>query len=89
MKISKGKLIHFDFYLAATEKDTKDDEIKTSISLTCIGQKGRDIYETFTFERGDEINLAVVLHKFSEYFNPRKNINVLRHKLFTCRQQER
>ena len=32
---------HYDFYLAATEKDTKGDKIKTSIFLKCIGQKGR------------------------------------------------
>ena len=43
---------HFDFYLAATEKDTKGDKIQTSTFLTCIGQKGRKIYETFTFEPG-------------------------------------
>ena len=36
-------LKHFDFYLAATEKDTKGDKVKTSIFLTCIGQKGRKI----------------------------------------------
>ena len=40
-------LKHFDFYLAATEKDTKGDKIKTSIFLTYISQKGREIYETF------------------------------------------
>ena len=34
-------LKHFDFYLAATEKDTKGDKVKTSIFLTCIGQKER------------------------------------------------
>ena len=69
---------HFDFYLAVTE-DTKGDRIKTSIFLTCIGQKGREIYETFTFET------APVLHKFSEYCNPKKNITILRHKFFIYR----
>ena len=81
-------LKHFDFYLAATEKDTKGDKIKTSIFLTCIGQKGREIYETFTFEPGDEMKLAPVLHKFSEYCNSKKNITILRHNFFTYRQQE-
>ena len=80
-------LKHFDLYLTATEKDTKGDKIKTSIFLTCIGQKGREIYETFTFEPGDEMKLAPVLHKVSEYCNPRKNITILRHKFFTYRQQ--
>ena len=59
-------LKHFDFYLAETEKDTKGDKIMTSIFLICIGQKGREIYDTFTFESGNEIKLAPVLHKFSE-----------------------
>ena len=66
-------LKHFDFYLAATEKDTKGDKMKTSIFLTCIGEKGREIYETFTFEPGNEMKLAPVLHKFSEYC---KNITI-------------
>ena len=81
-------LKHFDFYLAATEKDTKGDKVKTSIFLTCIGQKGREIYETFTFELGDEMKLAPVVHKFSEYCNPRKNITILRQKFLTYWQQE-
>ena len=46
-------LKHFNFYLAATEKDTKGDKTKTSIFLTCNGQKRREIYETFIFEPGD------------------------------------
>ena len=73
--------------MAATEKDTKGGEIKTSIFLTCIGQKGREIYETFTFEPGDEMKLAPVLHKFSECPNPRKNVTIHHHKCFTYRQQ--
>ena len=60
----KLSLKHFGFYLATTEKDTKGDKIKTSIFLTCIHQKGREICETFTFEAGDKIKLAPVLHKF-------------------------
>ena len=35
----KFQLEHFDFHLAATEEDTKGNKIKTSIFLTCIGQK--------------------------------------------------
>ena len=76
------------FYFAATEKDTKGDKVKTFIFLTCIGQKGRELYETFTFEPADEMKLAPVLHKFSEYCNPKENIAVLCHKFFTYRQQE-
>ena len=36
-----------DFYLVATEKDSKGDKVKLSILLTCIGEQGREIYNTF------------------------------------------
>ena len=39
---------HFNnFFLTATESYFKSDKVKTSILLTCIGSKGREIYETF------------------------------------------
>ena len=79
---------HFDFYLAAKEKGTKRDKIKTSIFPSCISQIGREIYETFTFEPSDERKLAPTLHKFLKYCHPRKNITILRHKFFTYKQQE-
>ena len=80
-------LKHYDIYLAATEKDAKGDKINTSIFLTCIGRKGREMYETtFTFEAGNEMKLVPVLHKFFEYC--KKNITILCHKFFTYRQQE-
>ena len=81
-------LKHFDFYLAATEKYTNGDKIKTSIFLTWIGQKGREIYDTFTFELRDEMKLAPVLHKFPKYCNTRKNITILCHKFFTYRMTD-
>ena len=82
-------LKQFRFYLTATEKDNKDDKIKTSMLLTCIGQKGREIYETFTFDSADdEMKLEPVLSKFSDYCNPRKNVTILRHKFFTYRHLE-
>ena len=54
-------LKHFEFYLTATKKDVKNDKVKTSVLMTCIGQKGREIYETFNFDNpGDEMRLACV-----------------------------
>ena len=79
----------FPFYLTATEKDNKDDMIKTPMLLTCICQKGREIYKTFTFDSADdEMKLEPVLNKFSQCCNPRKNVTILRHKFFTYRQLE-
>ena len=84
-----AKILTMLFYLTATEKDGKNGKVKTSDLLTCIGQKGRKIYETFNFDNpGVAMRLASVLEKFSEYFNPRKNITIFRHKFFTYRQHE-
>ena len=77
-------LKHFEFYLTATEKGRKNDTVKTSVLFTCIGQKSREIYETFNFDNpGEEMRLKSVLEKFSEYCNPRKNMTILRDKFFT------
>jgi hypothetical protein len=80
---------HFNFYLTATDSDSKSDKVKTSILLTCIGPKGREINETFTFsQETDKLKLKVVFEKFSAYCNPRKNITILRHQIFTHSQHE-
>ena len=52
--------------------------------------KGRELYETFTFDSADDkMKLEPVLNKFSEHYNPRKNVTILRHNtFFTYRQLE-
>ena len=74
-------------FLQATENDTKPGKVQTSILLTCIGAKGRDIYSTFTFEPdADKHVLGRVVEKFDTYCQPRKNLTFLRNRFFTCRQ---
>jgi hypothetical protein len=54
-----------------------------------MGPKGREIYETFTFsQETDKLKLKVVSEKLSTYYNPRKNITILRHQFFTYSQRE-
>ena len=87
---------HFAFYLVATEKQGKSDLIKTSILMSCIGEKGREIYDTFEFpakaedaeddDADPEMVLANVIKKFDEFCNPRKNTTILRHKFFCYKQ---
>ncbi|CAI9728265.1 Hypothetical predicted protein [Octopus vulgaris] len=79
----------FNLFLIATESDMKPDKVKTSMFLTCIGSKGRDIHSTLDFDSPDEeMNLQTVIEKFDAYCEPRKNITFLRHKFFTCGQAE-
>ena len=51
--------------------------------LTTIGEKARDVYDTFTFAtEGDDMKLDLVVAKFDEYFSPRKNLPDTRFKFF-------
>ena len=76
-----------NFYLAATEKDSEGNKVKSSILLHCIGHKGREIYNTFLVEpREHSMIFTKIIEKFDEYCIPRKSITFLRHKFFTHRQ---
>ena len=79
----------FDFCLVATESDAKSKKVKTSILLTCCGERGREIYETFEFAyEADSMKLKNVLDMFEAYCNPRCNTTINRHMFFTYRQAE-
>ena len=44
-----------EFCILATESEEKPEPVKSSILLTCIGSKGREIYNTFNFENDEDI----------------------------------
>ena len=78
-----------ELYLTATESEGKSDKVKTSILITCIGKKGTEIYNTFTFNKdGNKFKPKMVLEKFREYRNPRVNITFLGHRFFTYRHED-
>ena len=71
---------HFELVLAVTESDRKSNKACSSIFLTCIGSRRREIYNMFEFEgEDDRMDVASVLRKFEEFCIPRKNITMLRH----------
>ena len=75
--------------MCATESDQKPDKIKTSILLTCIGEQGREIYQTFEFATDtDKLKLQLVLAKFENYCKPKTNTTIIRHRFFTYKQSE-
>ena len=67
----------------------KSDKVKTSILLTCIGEGGREIYETFEFaSEADSIKQQNVVDMFEAYCNSSSNTTINRLKFFTSRQAE-
>ena len=79
----------FGFYPTATESTSKPDAVKTSRLLTAIGEKGREVYYTFTFtDETEAIEYSTVLQKFDVYMSPKKNITYMRYRFFSCKQLE-
>ena len=80
----------FGFHLTATEANSKPDAVKISRLLTALGEKGRQVYYTFTFTNNTEaMKYDAVLQKFDAYFAPEKNITYLRYRSFSCNQLQR
>ena len=75
----------FKFYMTATESNEKGEDVKTSMLLTTIGERAREIYYTFTFANEDDaMKLDPVVAKFDEYMKPKKNIPLLTPCYETC-----
>ena len=78
----------FTLFMTTTEHDGKSDEVKTSLLLHCIGEKTREVYNTFAFSSiEDSMKYNKVLENFEAYFEPRKNITYSRLKFSTYRQE--
>ena len=61
--------------MTATEYNGKSDEVKISLLLHCIGEKVREVYNTFVFSSTeDSMKYNRVLEHFEAYFGLRKDI---------------
>ena len=77
----------FGQFLRATEKANCDDGVKVALLLRTIGDRGNDIYDSFTYAAGESgQNYANVLAKFDSFCEPRTNTVVMRHQLLTLKQ---
>ena len=75
-------------YITATEKTKKSDKVKSSILLTCIGPRGRKVYNTFAFDDNSmKMNFNCILQQFDDFCSPEKNVTV-RCKLLSYKQSE-
>ncbi len=82
----------FEFFLEATERTEKSDNVKIGALLTCLGKKYLDVYNNFVWSEAEikaktNATYAAVLEKFSTHFEPQRNSVYERHKFFTRRQK--
>ena len=78
----------FLIFMEATESNSKSDGVKVSMFLNLIGQKGVELYETFTFADGDNQKLDKVIEKFEEHASLHKSVTVNRYLFFRERQKD-
>ena len=64
----------FEWFILATRKAEKDEEVIVGVLLSLLGRDGVKIYETFQFtDPGDAKKIAPVLDEFTDYFEPLKS----------------
>ncbi|XP_073965286.1 uncharacterized protein [Choristoneura fumiferana] len=72
-------------YFEACEINKKEKKVQLNIILHIIGEKCREVYEQFN----EEIQTVdQLLKRFDDYFIPKKNLAVERHRFFTRNQKE-
>ena len=77
----------FELLMKATGfKKKKDTTVKTAALLHCLRQRGRDVYNNFSFDDGNDMNYDVVKAKFELYFRPKKNVEFERYKFLNVMQ---
>lgn len=69
----------FTIFLKACGYDKENDDRKVNLLLHLIGE----IYNSFNYSNEDNIVYNELVKKFEDYFVPKQNITVERHKFFT------
>ena len=77
----------FDLFVTASGHDAKGPKLKTSMLLTCLGEKGIEVYNTFTVDTGKELNLTTIC--VEEHFKRRKNTAFESYMFKNCKQGNR
>ena len=79
----------FEFYMKATEKDTKGSDVQVAILLTLLGAEAMDIYRSFDWVTAvDKDDIVIVKAKFKAYFTPRVNETYERYKFLKRKQEQ-
>ncbi|XP_037976282.1 uncharacterized protein LOC125489123 [Plutella xylostella] len=75
----------FEIYYQACEFSKKDAKVQISILLHIIGPRCREVHDTFKTKC---TTVDEVLEEFDNFFLPKKNLTVERHKFFIREQRE-
>ena len=71
----------FDRFLLVSGYIEKSEEVKVETLIYTMGPKANDILNSFDLSEPGSKNYNLVLQKFKEYFEPKKNV-ILKKALF-------
>ncbi|UYV60689.1 K02A2.6-like [Cordylochernes scorpioides] len=75
-------------YLEATEKATKPDKLKVAILLNFIGEEALEVFNTFHLKEDEAENFDLLINKFDDFCEPKKNVIFERFKFFSATQKD-
>lgn len=80
-------LLQYTIFLRATNLESEvDQKRKVSLLLHHMGGEVLEIFQSFNIDL-DNTTHEILVKKFSEYFNPKKNITMERNRFFNARQK--
>lgn len=78
---------NYSLYATASGCTARDAEVQAADLLHCIGEEAREIMDTLGLTADEMKKPETILAKFEEYFVPKANTSVERHKFNTKVQQ--
>lgn len=78
----------FKNYLIAADIKAKPEATQCAILLHYIGEECFEIYKTFIFDESEQNKIDILIKKFEDYFNPKRNITFERHLFFMRSQHQ-
>ena len=77
----------FELFLIASEINEKSENVQCATLLHVAGEEARAVFNAFDFDKeGDQHKIDIVIDKFKQYCEPRKNLTFIRHQFFTRSQ---
>ena len=65
----KSFKLNYKIYSIIKKVEARSEKFKALLLLRCIGQKGRDVYNSLVLPEEDRFNLAKILNLLDEKFN--------------------
>lgn len=77
-------------YAKASGAEKKDEATQCAdVLLHVIGDDALEVYDSFTFEEGEQNKITPLIAKFEAYCSPKKNLTYERYIFNTCIQNGR